>query len=323
MLREISLRPRPVVTRSRNRRSDRFRNFCFFLLVLSFLFIQPLAELFQVAFDSELLSYILLVPVVFAYLIHLHRPHLPADSQCSLSWAAPLLIIGAAALAFAFELPRFFVAAGPSDHLVLGIFAYVCFVVAGGFLFLGREWTRDLAFPFSFLAFLVPLPNQMVDWLETASQIASAEAADLLFNVSGTPILREGMVFQLPGMVIQVAQECSGIRSSLVLFITSLVAAHLFLRSPWRRLALVAFVIPLGILRNGIRILIIGLLCVHYGPQMIHSVIHRRGGPLFFALSVIPLFLLLWILRYGDRKGGGGAAISGSASAAGCERSIG
>ena len=78
-----------------------------------------------------------------------------------------------------------------------------------------------------------------------------------------------------------------------MLFITSLLASHLFLESPWRRIVLVAFVIPLGIVRNGFRILVIGLLCVHVGPQMIDSVIHRRGGPLFFVLSLVPLFLLV------------------------------
>ena len=115
-------------------------------------------------------------------------------------------------------------------------------------------------------------------------------------------MLRDGTVFQLPGIVIEVAQECSGIRSSWVLFITSVLASYLFLKSPWRRAVLVAFVIPLGILRNGFRILVIGLLCVHVGPQMIHSIIHHQGGPLFFALSLIPLFLLLWWLRRGEKS---------------------
>src|SRR5204863_103315 len=80
------------------------------------------------------------------------------------------------------------------------------------------------------------------------------------FNLTGTPVLRHGVVFQLPGITIEVAQECSGIRSSWVLFITSLVASHMFLKSPWRRAILVAFVIPLGVIRNGFRILVIGLL---------------------------------------------------------------
>jgi exosortase/archaeosortase family protein len=65
---------------------------------------------------------------------------------------------------------------------------------------------------------------------------------------------------------------------------------------------LVAFVIPLGILRNGFRILVIGLLCVRVGPHMIDSDIHRRGGPLFFALSLVPLFLLLWWLRRQEQR---------------------
>ena len=141
---------------------------------------------------------------------------------------------------------------------------------------------------------------------ESASKVASAEAANIFFSITDTPTLRDGNVFLLPGITIEVAQECSGIRSSLVLFITSLLAAHLFLKGSWRRIALVAFVIPLGILRNGFRILVIGLLCVHYGPEMIHSIIHKKGGPLFFMLSLIPLFLFLWWLRWGETEASGG-----------------
>ena len=63
-----------------------------------------------------------------------------------------------------------------------------------------------------------------------------------------------------------------------------------------------AFVIPLGILRNGFRILVIGLLCVHVGPHMIDSPIHHQGGPFFFALSLVPLFLLLWWLRRQEQR---------------------
>jgi exosortase len=149
---------------------------------------------------------------------------------------------------------------------------------------------------------MVPMPDAMANALETASKYASAEVANLLFHLSGTPFVRAGLLFQLPTITIEVAQACSGIRSSWVLFITSILAANLFLRGPWRRFALVAFVIPLAILRNGFRIVVIGVLCVHMGPQMIHSPIHSRGGPLFFVLSLIPFFLVLWFLRKGDTR---------------------
>jgi exosortase/archaeosortase family protein len=61
--------------------------------------------------------------------------------------------------------------------------------------------------------------------------------------------------------------------------------------------------IPLGIIRNGFRVLTIGLLCVYVDPGMIHSIIHRRGGPIFFVLSLIPLFGLLFLLRKLEKRG--------------------
>ena len=112
-----------------------------------------------------------------------------------------------------------------------------------------------------------------------------------------------GLAFQLPNVTIEVAPECSGIRSSLVLFITSLVAGHLLLERPWQRALLTLLVIPLGILRNAVRIVTIGWLCTHHGPEMIHSAIHHRGGPFFFAISLVPLLAMLVIFRWlGKRK---------------------
>jgi exosortase len=157
-------------------------------------------------------------------------------------------------------------------------------------------------FPVSFLIFMVPMPDAILNILEQGSVLASADMAAFFFDASGTPLLRDGTVFALPGIVLEVARECSGIRSSWVLFITSIIASHLFLDGPWRRLVLVAFVIPLAIVRNAFRILVIGLLCVHVGPHMIDSVIHHRGGPIFFAISLVPMLALVAWLRRGEHR---------------------
>ena len=159
-----------------------------------------------------------------------------------------------------------------------------------------------MAFPLSFLVFMVPIPDRVVFWLERGSVLASADMAEMLFRMTGTPLLRSGTIFVVPNIVFEVAQECSGIRSSLVLLITSLLASHLFLRTVSRRVILVLFVLPLAILRNGFRILVIGLLCVYIGPEMIDSVIHHRGGPIFFVLSLVPFFGVLSWLRAQERS---------------------
>jgi exosortase/archaeosortase family protein len=75
----------------------------------------------------------------------------------------------------------------------------------------------------------------------------------------------------------------------------------MFLRQPWRRAALCLVVIPLALARNGLRIFVIGELCVHVGPHMIDSPIHHHGGPLFFAISLVPFFLWLYFLKKTER----------------------
>ena len=268
-----------------------------YTVLLTLLFARPLVDLAVSAAGSKLDSYILLVPLVSGYLLYIQRRSLPGALRSSVLGTLVVGGVGVAALAAAV------LASGSvsvHDSLALIALAYVAFIGAGGFFFLGARWMAAAAFPAAFLIFMVPLPDGAVDWLEKASVVASAEAAALFFSIAGTSLVRHGTEFELPGIVLRVGQECSGIRSSWVLFITSLLASHLFLRNPWRRLVLVSFVIPLGILRNGFRILVIGLLCVHIGPQMIDSPIHHRGGPIFFALSLVPLLALAWWLRHGE-----------------------
>jgi exosortase C (VPDSG-CTERM-specific) len=273
-----------------------------FAIVLLAVFAQPLLALMHYAARSQLFSYILLIPFVSAYLLYVRRHQLPKIYVADLPIAGVFLAAGLGVLAFTYWTD--FTGREPAENgsLVLLTLSFLCCLAAGGFFFFGRAWMRAAAFPLAYLIFMVPMPDAMVDALETASKSASAEVANLFFHLSGTPFLRAGPFFQLPNITIEVAQECSGIRSSWVLFMTSMLAANLFLKTSWRRFVLVAFVIPLGILRNGFRILVIGLLCVNVGPQMIHSVIHRRGGPVFFALSLIPFLLVLWWLRRGDSR---------------------
>jgi exosortase C (VPDSG-CTERM-specific) len=276
------------------------RRYAVFALLLGAVFSPHLYRLAVYSANSDLHSHILLVPFIAAFLLFTRRAKLPAPAGPSRAGTAVFTAFGLAALA-AFLAWR----GGLSfnDGLGLVALAFTALLVAGGFACFGSAWMAAAAFPLGFLVFMIPLPDAAVLALEQASVVASAEAAALYFVLAGTPLVRHGTVFELPGIVLEVARECSGIRSSWVLFITSALASGLFLRSPWRRVMLVAFVIPLGIFRNGFRVFVIGMLCVHVGPHMVESAIHRQGGPLFFALSLLPLFALLWWLRRGEAPG--------------------
>ena len=268
-------------------------------VLLGAAFGRPLWSLLQYAAGNSLHSHVLLVPFISAYLIYLQRGRLPKSYRSSPVCGTLMLVVGLAALSLVWRMqPEF----SRGDFLSGVAFSFVTLLISSAFFILGRVWMWVVCFPIAFLYFLVPLPDAAVHWLETLLKFGSAEAAGLFFSLSGIPVLRDDLVFQLPGITLEVAPECSGIRSSYVLFITSVIASYLLLKSPWRRTVLLAVVIPLAILRNGFRILVLGLLCVKIGPQMIHSVIHQSGGPLFFGLSLLPLFLLLWWLRKGESK---------------------
>ena len=269
-----------------------------YLLLLTLLFLQPLTRMTGYAAQSDLDSYILMVPFISGYLLYIERGRRSAMYRSSIAGTVAMGGTGIAALAAAIGWRG---SLSINDGLALMAFSFVSFVVAGGFLFLGSKWMAAAAFPVAFLFFMVPLPDAAVNWLKVVSAQASASTAQLFFSIAGVPVSQDGVVLSIPVMTLKVANECSGIHSTWVLFISSLLISHLFLKTQWRRILLVAFVIPLGILRNGFRILVIGLLCEYVGPYMIDSPIHHHGGPLFFVLSLIPLFILLWWLWHQER----------------------
>ena len=83
----------------------------------------------------------------------------------------------------------------------------------------------------------------------------------------------------------------------MVLFMVGWIAGYMFLNRAWQRAVLVLIVIPLAIIRNGFRICVVGELCVRISHDMINSPIHRKGGRLFFAMSLVPFVLILVFLE--------------------------
>ena len=262
-----------------------------------------LYALMRFSLRTELFSHIILIPFVTAYLIWIRREVSKFEGRPNRWMGLALLVAGGGVLAL------YTISVGDGrgmveqDQLCLKTLSFVLFFSGVVAMFVDSKTFRRVAFPLAFLIFMVPLPMAWVDLIESFLQHRSASAAAVLFRTYGTPFFREQTYFQLPGINLEVAPECSGIRSSLALLITSIVAGYLFLQSPLKRAVLALAIIPLAIIRNGFRVFVIGELCVHVGPEMIDSYIHHHGGPIFFALSLIPFFVLLWLLIKIERRG--------------------
>ena len=260
-------------------------------------FWQPLVTLFSLTQQQEHYSHIVLIPCLSFYALYLDRKAILTSREWS-PWLGSL-VIGIGALGYWLADPATFAA----DQLSMTILALVvmCWgIVVSGF---GVTLCRKVSFGLLFFLFMVPLPSFLLEAIVGFLQRSSAEATDLLFSVLGVPIFRQGFLFSLSNFSIHVAEECSGIRSALSLFITSLVAGHFFLRATWAKLGLLAFVVPLAIVKNAFRIVGLSLLANYVDPTFItDSVWHRSGGIPLFLLSLVVLFSLVWLLRRSERK---------------------
>lgn len=271
-------------------------------VALAVVFAWPLYDLTRLSLHSELYSHALLIPIVSAYLVWLKRDDLPLHPATRRNGALILLVCGLLGLAAYAAIRLSAAKMAVESRLFVGMSGFLLGFTGVCAWHFDRRTLRSVAFPLGFLVFMVPMPTFVIDGIEVLLQHGSAWAAFAMLKLTGTPVLRQDLMFQLPGITLQVAPECSGIRSSLALFITSIVGGYLFLDSPWRRATLAAFVLPLAVLRNGFRVFTIGELCVNMGPHMIESWVHRHGGPFFFALSLIPFSLVLFLLTRQERN---------------------
>lgn len=266
------------------------------LLFSSAVFAVPLIQWFLYAIKSDSQSHLVLIPFISAYLLWVAPKPIPLEPGGSRSKAIGYVVVGLI-LGLLYLSSTF--AQWPlhrPDALSPAVAGFIFVSWAGLISNFGAATQAALRFPILFLFLATPLPEGVLTGLETLLQHASAEVSQRFFEISGIAHFREGLVFRLPGITIRVAQECSGVRSTIVLLITSLAAGHLFLRSTLNRTLLVAITFILGIFRNAFRIWVIAWLCVERGPHMINAWIHKQGGPVFFALSLLPLGCVLWLM---------------------------
>jgi exosortase len=149
---------------------------------------------------------------------------------------------------------------------------------------------------------VVPFPDFLLNAIVALLQRSSATAAHLFLLAVGIPVVQQGTLVHIPGLTVEVAPECSSIRSSLVLLVTTMVLAQLLLRSFWRKVLVVAVAIPLSVAKNGLRIFTLAVLATHVDPSYLTGRLHHQGGIIFLLIALAAIFSLLWIVRRGEEE---------------------
>jgi len=266
------------------------------VLVSILVFAKPISGLIQLANRDESASHILLIPFISAWLLYSERKELLPAIGFS-PWPALALFIPSILVGFASLNCN---ACSPKDQLSLYTLSLILLLGTGFVFVFGVETAKASWFGLAFLLFAVPLPDAVLDKVIYGLQAGSAAVAELFFNLSGAPVLREGFVFRLPRLSIEVAQECSGIRSSLALLILAVLVTHFSFRPLWKKLVFVLAGLCMMLIKNGIRIATLTLLANYVNPDFLNGRLHHQGGIVFFLIGLGLLVPVYWLLRKGE-----------------------
>ena len=156
----------------------------------------------------------------------------------------------------------------------------------------GTATARHLALPALFLVFLLPLPWLLQPTCALPAQRASATVAWALLLPTGLEPMLSGVTVYTPDFFVRVDDTCSGLHSVASLLMLGIVVAHIFPMSGRRQALVLALVLPIGLLANGLRIASLLQVGLSRGRDAAAGLWHDLSAVACFALGYAVLFLV-------------------------------
>lgn len=247
--------------------------------------VEPLLSRFD-ARDSYY-SHGYLVPFVTAFLIWNKRETIATIPLQGSLWGLPL-IIGALLLHTT------------SYFLKINFPSYASCLVAifGIMLFIGGwRFTKAMAFPLGFLIFMIPLPKMIIHSITFEMKLLATQISTALVNLMGIDVTFQGSRIFFDGGFLWVGDPCSGLRSLISFLALGTVLVQLVPGAAWKKVLLFLSVIPIAILSNVGRIVILTVASYIYGSQVADGLLHDFTGILVFIFGFIGLTIVMGLLK--------------------------
>lgn len=195
------------------------------------------------------------------------------------SWGFGLVLLGQAIYIVA-HLAKIVTVASVSMLLVLiGVVIYLY----------GYSVLKAVLFPLFLLLLMIPVPSQIYSSLTIPLQLFVSKTSVWLVSCFGIPVYREGNVIFIPEHTMQVVQACSGLRSMISLLTLSAILGYFSLRSDFLRSMLFIAAVPVSILVNIMRIMLLVLSLYWLDLDMTRGWVHTVVGILVFTSALILL----------------------------------
>lgn len=170
----------------------------------------------------------------------------------------------------------------------LGVYGFGVSYFYGRF---GLHETLKRWFPLFYLAFLLPMPGWIIDQGTAPLKHLVSLMATKIVEPFGIPIYREGVTMVVGPYQLLVEDACSGLNSLIGLIAISLFYIYLLRSASWRySLFLAALLVPIAIVANAIRIVILILLTYFFGDAVGQGFLHVTAGLFLFAVALLLMF---------------------------------
>lgn len=155
----------------------------------------------------------------------------------------------------------------------------------------GLRVMKGLWFPLFYLSFMFPPPETLVAAVTVPMKMWLSQAAVGFLQLFDYPIGGEGVRIYIGQYELLVAAACSGINSIVSLAAISLFYIYMRHQADWRyALLLVLFIVPVALIANFFRVLILILLTYHSGEATAQGFLHNFAGLLMFGIALLTIF---------------------------------
>ncbi len=225
-------------------------------------------------------SHGILVPFVTGYLIWTMKEELKNIPLKESVWGIRLIIFGVI-LYFLSSIFRIYFSSGFSMLFVFyGLILY----------FLGWEIVKKTFFPLFFLVFMIPLPEVTITNMSFQLKMFAAKIAAITLNNMGIPSIQEGSIIMMKKAHVVVDDVCSGLRSLITLTALGSIFAYWMKGSMIRRVILFLSTIPIAVITNVCRVVLLASISEIWGAQYAEGFVHDATGILIFVIAFILLY---------------------------------
>jgi len=191
------------------------------------------------------------------------------------------------------------------DYMVVSTFALIPFLYGFvGFIY-GKKVQRLLLFPILYLLLLVPPPFALLDRVTLPLRYISAFGVEKIFGLFNFPIQREGLMYVVKGQQMMIDEACSGFRSLITMISLGLVYVYTIRSSIIKKAVLVLSIIPLAVVGNILRIIVISLIGAYFGQELAQGFLHYFSGMVIFLFIVLGFAGINAVWTRREKRGAG------------------